>query len=92
MNQWSFQAFRAEAIIGDVYECVVCWLSRPGEVEDNAVRIGSKIEIARDKLRSLIDMDRAGIAGFRADAPRLIPAHQRTTNLLVLSFVSTGYR
>ena len=45
-------------------EGVVCWLDRSREVQNDILLIGPQIQIARGKLRSLIDTDRFWIARF----------------------------
>ena len=61
------QAFAAELAVEGLDGGVVGRLSGPGEVEDDALVIGPRIEIAGDEFRALIDTDRLRIAGFTAD-------------------------
>ena len=49
-------------------EGIIGRLSRPAEVQSDAVGVCPEVQIARDKLRSLIDADRAGRANVGTDS------------------------
>lgn len=57
------QTLRPELVVEAFDKGVVRWLAGPGEVERNSFHICPQIQIARDKLTSLIHPDR----GRRAD-------------------------
>ena len=62
------QAFGSELAVKAFDEAVVRRLTRSREVQNDAFLIGPEIEIARDKLRSLINTDCFWIANIFADA------------------------
>ena len=62
------QAFASELAVEGLDEAIVRRLSRPREVQHDALLVSPEIEIAGDKLRSLVDADRLGIANGFADA------------------------
>ncbi len=55
------QAFRPQFAIERFDERVVGRFCRPAEVQRDVMGIGPQVKIAGDKLRSLINSDRAGI-------------------------------
>lgn len=61
------QALAAEASVERLDEGVVGRFPRAGEVQCDALGIGSQVEVAADELGPLIDPDRLRIAQFRAD-------------------------
>ena len=61
------QAFCTESTVKRLDKCVVGRLSRPREVEHHLVLIRPKVEITRDELRALIDVDRFRQANLLAD-------------------------
>ena len=62
------QAFASELAVEGFDEAVVSRLARPREVQHNALLISPDIEITGDKLRSLVDADRLGVANSFANA------------------------
>ena len=61
------QAFGPELAIQAFNERIVCGFSGPGKVHFHALRIGPKVKIFRDKLRSLVDPDGLRLAKRGAD-------------------------
>lgn len=61
------KAFCPEAPVEGFDVGVVCRLSRPGEVERDALRAGPQVEVSGDELGPLVDADRLRIADLRAD-------------------------
>src|SRR5579862_2346718 len=62
------QAFAPELAVEGFNEAIVRRLARPREVEHDTLLVSPDIEIARYKLRSLVDADRLRIAHSFTDA------------------------
>ena len=58
------QTFASDLAVEGFDERIVCWLSRPAEVEDYTVGVSPEIEIARHKLAALVNADGLQIANF----------------------------
>ena len=56
------QTFASEFAVEGFDEAVVRRLSRPREIPHDTFLVSPDVEIAGDKLRSLVDADRLGIA------------------------------
>ncbi len=61
------QAFRPQLAVERLNERIVGGLSGPAEVQRDIMGVRPQVQVTRDELRSLIDADRAGIAGLCAD-------------------------
>ena len=62
------QAFVSELAVEGFDEAVVRRFARPREVQHDTLLVSPDIEIAGDKLRSLVNADRLGVADGFADA------------------------
>ena len=61
------QTFAPELAVKGFDEAVIRWLTRPREIQHDTLLVSPDIEIAGNKLQSLVDADRLGIANGYAD-------------------------